>query len=327
MAQSTALKDVTALVREDLERVSATVREALLPDRSELEPLLAHVGSYQGKQLRPALVLLIARALDGLQDSHFEVAAIIEMIHVATLVHDDILDGALVRRSMPSLNAIHGHEVSVLLGDYLYAKAFHMSVCMPDQVCSRVLADVTRVICQGEITQMLHRYDLATDEELYFKVIREKTGVLYGAASQLGAAYAGADAETIRCCQTFGLSLGTAFQIIDDCLDVEGEEAIVGKSLGTDFGKGKLTLPFLELYANLDEARRRRFDEIFQDQHLEGRQETLIREFDLGPGLAYAHDRADDALREALNSLSGLPDNEYVEALRAMADFVLNRRN
>ena len=131
----------------------------------------------------------------------------------------------------------------------------------------------------------------------------------------------------IRSCQTFGTSLGTAFQIIDDCLDVEGEESVVGKSLGTDFGKGKLTLPFLKLYADLDDAPRRRFDEIFQDQNLEGRQETLIREFDLTQGLAYAHDRADDALRDALNSLQGLPDNEYVDALRAMADFVLNRRN
>ncbi len=327
MAQTTALKDVTALVREDLEIVSTTVREALLPDRTELEPLLAHVGGYQGKQLRPAMVLLMARAIGGLKETHYQVAAIIEMIHMATLVHDDILDGALVRRSMPSLNAIHGHEVSVLLGDYLYAKAFHMSVCMPDQVCSRVLAEVTRIICQGEITQMLHRFDVATDEDLYFKVIREKTGVLYGAASELGASYAGANAEKIRFCKVFGISLGTAFQIIDDCLDVEGEEAVVGKSLGTDFGKGKLTLPFLKLYADLDDPGRRRFDEIFQDQKLEGRQETLIREFDLRPGLAYAHDRADDALREALNSLSGLPDNEYVDALRAMADFVLNRRN
>jgi octaprenyl-diphosphate synthase len=151
--------------------------------------------------------------------------------------------------------------------------------------------------------------------------------VLYGAASELGAFYAGADAEKVRACQVFGTSLGTAFQIIDDCLDVEGEESVVGKSLGTDFGKGKMTLPFLKLYADLDEAGRRRFDEIFEDQNLEGRQEAVIREFDLSAGLSYAHDRADDALREALNSLSGLPNNEYVDALRAMADFVLNRRN
>ncbi|MEZ5990552.1 MAG: polyprenyl synthetase family protein [Planctomycetota bacterium] len=257
---------------------------------------------------------------------HDKVAAIIEMIHVATLVHDDILDGALVRRSLPSLNAIHGHEVSVLLGDYIYAKAFHMSVSMPDQRCSRLLAEVTRVICQGEITQMLHRYDLDTTEDLYLRVIGEKTAVLYGASGELGAAYAGGTPDQVEACRRFGHALGTAFQIIDDCLDVEGEEAVVGKSLGTDFGKGKLTLPFLHLYAGLGAGDRRRFEEIFADPGLEDRQAVLAGRFDLSEGLRYAHDRADAFLHEALAALGNLPASAYLEALRTMTDYVLERR-
>ena len=327
MAQTTALKDVTSLVQDELEGVAAIVTEALAPDQPELQSLLAHVGCYRGKQLRPALAILTGRALGKPGDVLLRVAAIIEMIHVATLVHDDILDGAAVRRKLPSLNAIHGSEVSVLVGDYIYAKAFHMSVSLPDQRCSRRLADVTRVICQGEITQMLHRYDLELSEELYLRIIAEKTAILYGAAGELGALYVGAsDADATRM-REFGESLGNAFQIIDDCLDVEGEEAVVGKSLGTDFGKGKLTLPFLHLCRGLDAEGHRRFAAIFNDAELENRQEILRSEFDLKAGLDYAHAKADEYLKAALRALQTLPQNEYTEAMRSMADFVLHRRN
>ena len=327
MPPSTALKDVTALVQGDLGRVTQIVRDALAPESPELVPLLEHVGSFRGKQLRPALVILVARAFDKLEPEHFEVAAIVEMIHAATLVHDDILDGALVRRQLATLHAIHGHEVSVLLGDYIYAKAFHMSVSLSDQRCSRLLAEVTRVICQGEMTQMLQRFDLQLDEARYLEVIGQKTAILYGAASELGAVYADADPKLVRRLRDFGYQLGMAFQIIDDCLDVEGDERVVGKSLGTDFGKGKLTLPFLWVLQNCDAAERRRFEDIFRDTERDGlaKQGQLAREFDLDGGLQYAHQRADAYLEAALAALVDMPKNDYVEALRTMADFVLHR--
>ncbi len=357
---STALKDVTALVDDELGRVRCAVADALRPENGELRPLLDHVARFRGKQLRPALVLLVAKALGNCTDAHIPVAAIVELIHAATLVHDDILDGAIVRRQLATLNAIHGSEVSVLLGDYIYAKAFHMSVLLPDQRCSRLLAEVTRVICQGEMTQMLHRWDLDLTEAQYLRVIGEKTGVLYGASSELGALYAaqsGSAPHLVRDMRDFGYNLGLAFQIIDDCLDVEGDESVVGKSLGTDFGKGKLTLPFLWVLRGLDESGRRRFAEIFRGAGAPGgarldmasgngvasgaagtartstavddgmrKQAQLASEFDLAGGLNYAHERADGYLRTALTCLDRIPGNEYLDALRSMADFVLHRK-
>ncbi|PIE22861.1 MAG: polyprenyl synthetase [Planctomycetota bacterium] len=327
MAQITALTDVTGLVRSELDEVNRIVEEALAPEAPELQALLGHVGGYRGKQLRPAMLLLVAKALDGLEETHLWAAAIVEMIHTSTLVHDDILDGALIRRKLASLNAVSGPEVSVLVGDYIYAQAFHLSVGLRDQRCSRLLSRVTRVVCQGEITQMLHRYDMQLSEEQYLRVIGEKTAILYGASSELGAIYAEASPEIVELFSGFGYELGLAFQIIDDCLDVEGDEKVVGKSLGTDFGKGKLTLPFLHLLSQLDSAERKRFLEIFEDKKIPDRQGALLAEFDLKPGLSYAHEKADSFLRAALRRLDGLPRNDYVEALRMMADFVLHRRN
>ncbi|MFQ5504115.1 MAG: polyprenyl synthetase family protein [Planctomycetota bacterium] len=325
----TALKDVTGLARTELERVSRIVEEALIPEDSELRPMLDHVRHYRGKQLRPALVILVAKALGEFSEAHLQIAAIVEMIHTATLVHDDILDGALMRRKLASLNAMHGADVSVLVGDYIYAKAFHMSVSLPDQRCSRLLAEVTRVICHGEITQMLHRFDPDLSERKYLQIIGEKTAVLYGAASELGALYGGASEAQAGSFRDFGYNLGLAFQIIDDCLDIEGEEAVVGKSLGTDCGKGKLTMPLIRLLRDLDGSRASRFRKIFLNRSLETatqRQELLATEFDLSAGLVYAHEQADKHLQAALGSLEGLPPSDALESLRSMADFVLCRR-
>lgn len=326
------LEDVTGLIGRELARVAAIVEQALMPDDPELRPLLDHVSGYRGKQLRPALVLLVAKALTaaggrGVTEQHLAVAAIVEMIHTATLVHDDILDGALVRRKLASLNALHGEDVSVLLGDYIYAKAFHMSVSLPDQRCSRLLAEVTRVICQGEITQMMHRFDVELGEDRYFRIIGEKTAMLYGASSELGAIYAGVDDETVQACHDFGYKLGLAFQIIDDCLDIAGDESIVGKSLGTDFESGKLTLPLLRVYDGLDETGRSRFREMFRAGETADRRRILAREFDLSGGLAYAHATADRLLDEALECLAVLPESASLAALRAMTQFVARRQN
>jgi octaprenyl-diphosphate synthase len=182
------------------------------------------------------------------------------------------------------------------------------------------------------MSQMLHRFDLDLSEEQYLRFITDKTAILYGASSELGAAYADAEDSTVAACRDFGLNLGLAFQIVDDCLDVEGEESVVGKSLGTDFGRGKLTLPFLRVLRGLDGDRRRRFREIFENVaqangSLLDKQAALAAEFDLASGLAYAHARADHYLKAATRCLRGLPDNEYVEALRCMAEFVLLRRS
>ena len=342
----TTVKDVTALVQDELDEVNRSVEEALLPDRPELRALLGHVSGFRGKQLRPALNLLVAKALGGLRPQHIQVGAILEMIHTATLVHDDILDGALIRRKLASLHSVYGHEVSVLIGDYIYARAFQMSVDLPDPRCSRLLSEVTRVICQGEVTQMLHRFDLGFSEEQYFQVIYEKTAILYGASAELGAYYAGAPATQVAKFRAFGDALGMAFQIIDDILDVAGEEEIVGKSLGTDLDKGKLTLPLIHVYAQMGQEEREAFEELFRDGSREGRQAVIAERFDLQPGIEYAQAQADSYLERALQVLAevlgeasqdsheaqgsaslGAPSDEAFEGLRLLADFVLKRNS
>ena len=214
----------------------------LAPDDPSLRPLLDHVARFRGKQLRPALVYLTGHLFGNVTPAHDTCAKVVELIHTATLVHDDILDGAAMRRSEATINELHGNEVPVLLGDYIYALGFHMAVSLDDPTCARMFSDAVRLVCQGEIVQCLHRGDTSWDEARYLRVIGEKTASLYAAACRVGAHYAGAESNQIEALASFGYDLGLAFQIIDDCLDLNGDEAVGGKSLGTDLGLGKLTL-------------------------------------------------------------------------------------
>lgn len=320
-SQTAPLEDLTSLVRPELERMNAELEHDLRPGDPDVLPLIRHAGGYRGKQLRPALVLLGGRAVGELQGEHVTVAKVVELIHTATLVHDDILDDAELRRRMPTLNALYGNEIPVLLGDYIYARAFHLSVCMEDLTCSRVLAEVTRVICQGELSQMLHRFDLEWTEERYTRVIQEKTASLYAAACRLGGHYAGGTREQVRALETYGLELGTAFQIVDDCLDLRGDEHVVGKSLGTDLAKGKLTLPLLYLLRNSP-------DRAVRLRELMGRADGVARlreEFALAEAVDYSMARAAEHVARGRRALDELPAGPARRAMEQLADFVLQR--
>ncbi len=295
--------------------------DATSPD---VQQLIEHVGQYRGKQLRPALVFLWARAAGNVTTEHFTVAKVVELIHLATLVHDDVLDGAERRRRVPTVNALHGNEVPVLLGDYIYARAFHMSVTMQDLACSRRLADVTRLMCQGEITQILHRFDFAWDAARYFEVIREKTATLYAAACELGVHYAQGSRALIELAMRYGEQIGIAFQIVDDCLDLEGDEDEVGKSLGTDLDKGKLTLPLLCLLREPEPARRLRA--LLEEAPIEARLGRLRAEFDLSSAIAASHEVALHHVERAVAELSHLPPTPARAALHGLADYIVRRR-
>ncbi len=247
MERTLALQDLTAAVRPELERLERELIEDLRPGHPELQTLVEHVSGYRGKQLRPAMVFLSGQAVGETTEDHVQVAKVVELVHTATLVHDDVLDGAVLRRRIPTINALHGNEVPVLLGDYIYSRAFQMALRLDDPTCSRTLSLTTGTICQGEITQILHRFDFDWNEDRYYQVIGEKTASLYAAACRLGGHYAGGTREDLDALELFGREVGVAFQIVDDCLDLEGDESVVGKSLGTDLTKGKLTLPLLFL--------------------------------------------------------------------------------
>ena len=319
-----ALPDLFALVAADLDRMNRGLLADLRPGNADVQGLVEHVGHYRGKQLRPALVFLWGRAAGGTTPAHDTVAKVVELIHLATLVHDDVLDGAERRRRMPTLNAVHGNEVPVLLGDYIYARAFHMSVCLDDLACSRLLADVTRLMCQGEITQIQHRFDFAWTQEQYFDVIREKTATLYGAACRLGAHYAGGSADLLAAADEYGEQLGVAFQIVDDCLDLDGDEVVVGKSLGTDLERGKLTLPLLLLLRDAEAGPRLRA--LLETPAGPSRLRRLRAEFDLAAAVQTSLDVAQARIDRAVAALDGVADEPVRDALRGLAEYVLRRR-
>ncbi|MEI6130113.1 MAG: polyprenyl synthetase family protein [Planctomycetota bacterium] len=330
MTDTLPLHDLTALVRPQLERLNRELIQDLLPGQREMLPLVEHVGGYRGKQLRPVLVFLSAMAVRGashggaISDDVVHVAKVVELLHTATLVHDDVLDGANMRRRLTTVNELAGVEVAVLLGDYIYAKAFHMAVQLPDPTCARWLAETVRVICQGEITQILHRFDLAWTEPQYFQVIAEKTASLYATGCRLGGHYSGGTEARLRALEEFGLELGIAFQIVDDCLDLDGDERLVGKSLGTDLSKGKITLPMLYLM-HRDAGASQRLQTVLGLGEAEALR-RLRSEFPLEHAVAYAMEEAQRRVAKAQASLSILPPCAARDALHQIASFVLSRR-
>ena len=344
------LADLTSLVRPELERLNRELLEELKPEQPDLDPLVERALGYRGKQLRPALVFLAARAVQGADPAHrngtngraegptigsglddlVTVAKVVELIHTASLVHDDVLDGADIRRKLRTINALHGTEVPVLLGDYIYARSFSLAVGLDDPTCGRVLGEVVRRMCQGEIAQIFHRFDFDWDEERYLQVIHDKTATLYAAAARLGAHYAGASPEQIEALDGYGRDFGIAFQIVDDCLDLVGDEEVVGKSLGTDLYRGKLTLPLLTLMRDPDHARRLRelvgAEGTLDPEVGRAKLQRLREEFPLrdavDQALAVAHQR----IRRALAGLDCVPQSAARSQLAAIAEYVLSRK-
>lgn len=320
------LEQILAPVRAEIEQASEILTVELQGKSARMQELIGHVSRYRGKRLRSAQVLLVGKGFGKLTPAHPRVAAIIEMIHTATLVHDDILDEATMRRRLPSVNARWDTNTAVLLGDYIYAKAFSLSTRLDDQLASRTLSEVTKTVCQGEIDQIAHRYDFDLSETLYLEMIGAKTAALYAAACELGAAYASAPALAVQAMHRFGWNLGLAFQIVDDCLDLEGSEEIVGKSLGTDVNEGKLTLPILYLLAKASPAQRRRIEEIYRSPGLADRVGTLCAEFPVREGIEASLRRADGFIREALSDLAIMPSNPSRKSLETMAEYILSRK-
>jgi octaprenyl-diphosphate synthase len=320
-----AVHELVAPVAEGLERVNAILRSQLLEDSAAVRDMTDHVGRFQGKQLRAALVLLSGEATGNSTDEHAAVAAIVEMIHLATLVHDDILDGALVRRRVACINQRWDNQVAVLLGDFLYARAFALSTELSSRLCSRVLAETTRRLCVGEIEQSTRRYDFELDQAAYEAISGAKTASLYSAGCELGARYPGGNEDVGRDLAAFGWNLGLAFQIVDDCLDVVGTQEVVGKTLGQDVEDGKVTLPVLHTYAEANEALRASIRDVFTRPGLEHRAARLREACDLGPGVEYAMARARSLIDEAKARLAGLSDSRARKAMEAIAEFVLVR--
>jgi octaprenyl-diphosphate synthase len=234
-----------ACVAADLQRVDEVVRARLDSDVVMVRQVADYIIGGGGKRLRPALLLLSAQATGYRGDARFELAAVIEFIHTATLLHDDVVDESRMRRGRSTANALFGNAAAVLVGDFLYSRAFQMMVSAESMRVMSVLADATNTIAEGEVLQLMNCHDAGVDELRYLEVVRRKTAKLFEAAARLGGVLGAAAREVEEALASYGMHLGTAFQLIDDVLDYSGDEAAIGKSLGDDLAEGKPTLPLI----------------------------------------------------------------------------------
>lgn len=320
------LADLYAPIADDLERVRGLLRDELHTEQPAVAAMCRHVSRYHGKMLRPALLLLSGRCFGPTRDEHVTLAAVVEMVHVATLVHDDILDEADVRRGAATVNRRWGTEQAVLLGDFLISHAFHLCSSLDSQTASRLIGRTTNTVCEGEMMQVARRGDFTLTESEYFDIITRKTASLIAACCGLGARFAGADASATRSLERYGESVGVAFQIADDVLDLTGEAADTGKSVGRDADEGKLTLPVIH-HLRTAEPRVRAATLRLLRQHDSATPAALREQLRTTQSVEFALDAARARIAAALDALDRLPVSDARASLTAMADFVLTRRS
>ena len=321
-----ALDDVILLAKSDMAGVDALISSSLATD----VPLVSQVSEYivmsGGKRLRPLIVLLASRALGYAGDQHRRAAAIVEFIHTATLLHDDVVDSSDRRRGRDSANAVFGNQASVLVGDFLYSRAFQMMVDINDMRVMRILADATNTIASGEVMQLMNVHDPDVDEEAYRQVIYRKTARLFEAGAQLSAVLANAGAATEAAMIDYGRHLGCAFQLVDDALDFDASPEELGKNLGDDLAEGKPTLPLIYAMQQGSPADREMIRQAIVDGGLQ--QLPKIQSIIESTGaLQYTAARAQEAADLAIDALADLPDSDHKQALVAIAEFAVRRRS
>ncbi len=313
-----------APIAQEMEHVERILADAVRNDHPGVAEVVGHVSHYRGKRLRPALLLLTAKACGRLTSAHPVLAAVIELIHTATLVHDDVLDGATTRRHVATANARWGNHNSVLLGDYLFTHAFHLATTLGDIQACQIIGAATNRVCEGELRQGLERGNLSLTEAEYFELIDAKTAELIACSSRLGALYAGASPDQVAAMERYGRLIGVAFQIADDLLDLVGEERATGKSLGTDLEQQKLTLPLIRLLSRASGTHGDYLRQILQapGNHKREALAPFLAESD---AIDYARRTALDYAARAKAELACLPPSPSRAILEAAADGVVHR--
>jgi len=318
------IEEIRGLVADDLRRVDQVVIARLASDVALVNEVARYIVGGGGKRLRPLSVLLAARACGYTGSQHVEAAAVIEFIHTATLLHDDVVDGSDLRRGRETTNHLWGNPASVLVGDYLYSRAFQMMVGLGDLRIQDVMANATNTIAEGEVLQLMNAHDPDTTEQRYLDVIYRKTAKLFEAGAQVAAVLAGAPPQVERAMIDYGRHVGTAFQLVDDALDYRAERAELGKNLGDDLAEGKPTLPLIYAIAHSspdDTVRLRKAVEIGGLEDLD----HVTRTIESAGGLQYTARLARREADLAIEALAGIPDTAYRQALRALADFAVAR--
>jgi octaprenyl-diphosphate synthase len=311
-------------IAADLEEVERILACSLKNQHARVAEVVSHVHHYRGKRLRPMLLLLAARACGRATPAHHVLGAVVEMIHTATLVHDDVLDGARIRRRMATVNAVWGVQTSVLLGDYLFTHAFHLASTLDDARACRKIGEATDRVCEGELCQVLQRGNYNLSEAEYFDIIDGKTAELTACCCHLGALYSSTSQDVVQALSRYGRRVGLAFQIADDLLDLVGEEKTTGKSLGTDLEQQKLTLPLIYLLNQGDKRLSARVRQILCDS-ANHKREALRPFLEESGGLEYAQRRAKELAAEARAELACLPASACRSILETLTERVVHR--
>ncbi|APV50142.1 octaprenyl diphosphate synthase [Betaproteobacteria bacterium GR16-43] len=319
-----SLEAIRAPIGTDLARVDEVIRERLSSEVALIRTIAEYIIGSGGKRLRPALVLLSANALGTPAKGRHELAAVIEFIHTATLLHDDVVDESSLRRGRHTANAEFGNAASVLVGDFLYSRAFQMMVGVGNTRVMAVMADATNVIAEGEVLQLMNVRDAGTDEESYLRVIRYKTAKLFEAATQVGALLAGATAAQEQALTAYGMHLGTAFQLIDDVLDYSGASEETGKNLGDDLAEGKPTLPLIHVMKSGTEAERALVRRAIEESG-KTELEAVLAAVQRTGALDYARGKARLEAEAATSHLATLPGSDCRDALLQLASFSVER--
>lgn len=313
-------------VAQDLEVSESVYREELQSRVGFVQQLVDHAARFQGKRLRPTLLLLSAKACGGVRPIHHKLAAVVEMIHTASLVHDDILDDAMVRRHAATINVEWGNVSAVLLGDYLFTHAFHLCASTGSPLACQWIARATNRVWEGEMTQNHHCGNLDLDEATYFDIIRGKTAELTAVSAALGAHFAEADPIVVAAMESYGQNLGIAFQIVDDLLDILGDERNTGKSLGTDIDKIKLTLPVIRFMASAPVRDADKLRSLILDESPQPTRRKLLKDLiSQGSTIDDCWQCALDYSNQARENLSVLDESPSKSVLMAVAEGAVRR--
>jgi octaprenyl-diphosphate synthase len=316
------LEDIRALVQTDLRSVDAVIRARLKSEVPLVDQVAEHIVSGGGKRLRPLLVVLAARACGHEGSAHVEAAAFIEFIHTATLLHDDVVDGSSLRRGRHTANEVFGNQASVLVGDFVYSRAFQMMAALNSQPVMEIMAEATNIIAEGEVLQLMNAHDPDTTEQRYLEVIYRKTAKLFEAGAEVAAVLSGNEAHARRPLAAYGRHLGTAYQLVDDVLDYRSNPKERGKNLGDDLAEGKPTLPLIHALKHGSEGQRAAISQAIKQGGVM-QLEPVVAAIEATGGLEYAERLAREESERALASLSVLPDSSYKRGLAALARFAV----
>jgi octaprenyl-diphosphate synthase len=322
--QAPTLDAIRAPVRSDLAAVDALIRARLKSVVPLVDQVAEHIIAGGGKRLRPLICVLAGRACGIARDKHIEAAAFIEFIHTATLLHDDVVDGSSKRRGRATANNVFGNQASVLVGDFVYSRAFQMMATVGNQRVMEIMSDATNVIAEGEVLQLMNAHDPDTTEERYLEVIYRKTGRLFEAGAQVSAVLAGAPDSAQQSLAAFGKHLGTAYQLIDDVLDYRSDPATRGKNLGDDLAEGKPTLPLIHALRHGTDEQRALIRQAIEQGGL-AQLGPIVAAIESTGGLEYTAQFAARETELALSALNALPTSPYRDALAALARFTQDR--